>query len=462
MTSALITVVLAASAPATDVFLDTSRARWERLAMQLWEFAETALQETQSATLTAELLEKEGFRVTRNIGGMDTAFVASAGSGHPVVALLAEYDALPALSQHAGVARQKPRVDGAPGHGCAHNLLGGAAVAAAVAANKARLAQKLPGTIQVFGTPAEEIGIGKTFMLMAGAFKDTEAVLAWHPNDKNEVAVEGRLAVTLADVEFFGKTAHAGIAPWLGRSSLDALEVFEHAMALMREHIYPTARIHRVIKDGGKAANIIPDYSKVQVWLRDKSIESVEEMLGRMRKAADGAALATETRAKVTVLTSVRNPVDNSALGSVLQKHLERIGPPRFEERDQLFAKAIQKEVGAMPTGMASEIAPYGPGHGTHASSDLGEVSAMVPLAEVTLATRPLGTAAHHWATTASAAHPVGFQGMHVAAKVLSASVVELLTDPAVVAQAKEEFAKATLGKSYVSPLPQDAKPRVF
>ncbi len=462
MTAAIAALLLAAAAPATDAYLDQTKARWEDVSRQIWELSETSLQETKSAALIIDLLEKEGFKVTRDVGGMPTAFVATAGSGKPVVGILAEYDALPGLSQQAGEAKKDPRTPDAPGHGCGHNLLGTAAVAAGVAANHVRIAQKLPGTIEVFGTPAEEILIGKTFMIMAGAFKDTDAVLSWHPDDKNQISNGTRLALTATEVEFFGKTAHAAASPWLGRSALDALELFEHAMSLMREHVHPTARIHRVIKDGGKVANIIPDYSKIQVWLRDKDIASVEEMIARMRKAADGAALGTETRAKVTVLASVRDPISNPVLGRLMQKELERVGPPRFDEKDQAFARALQKEVGAPEAGLATAIIPFGPNHGSTASSDIGEVSAAVPLAELNVAARPLGTASHHWAQTSCAAHPLGFKGMEVAAKVMGASLVDLLSDAKSVAEAKEEFARATQGKPYRSPLAADAKPQVF
>ena len=455
-------LIFVAAAVATDATLDQSRSRWEQAARQIWEFSETALQEKRSSAFFEDLLEKEGFKVERGVGQLPTAFVATAGSGAPVVAILAEYDALPELSQKAGETHKAPEAKDAPGHGCGHNLLGTAAVAAAVAANRARAEQKLPGTIKVYGSPAEEILIGKTFMLMAGAFKGTDVVLSWHPLDKNVVGTGTRLALVATKVEFAGKTAHAAASPWLGRSALDALEVFEHAMALMREHVLPTARIHRVIKNGGAVANVIPDYSEVQVWLRDSNGASVEEMLGRMRKAADGAALATETRAKVTVLASNRNPFDNAALGRVLQKELERVGAPHWDEQDVTYAKALQKEIGVEPSGLSSEIVPFGPGHGSTASSDIGEVSAAVPLAELMVATRPLGTSAHHWGQTACAAHPVGFKGMHVAAKVLAASLVDLLTDPSAIAAAKAELQKTTKGKPYESPLAADARPAVF
>src|SRR5437868_14368453 len=459
----LIAIVLAAGVAApTDAYLDQSRARWEQFSKQIWGYAETGLHEEKSAKAFEDLLEKEGFTVTKGVAGMPTAFVATAGKGEPVVAILAEYDALPGLSQKPGEAKKDPEKEGAPGHGCGHNLLGTAAVAAAVAANHARIDQKLPGTIQIFGTPAEELLLGKVFMLKAGAFDKTDVVLSWHPESANQVVTRPRLALTATEVEFFGKTAHAAASPWLGRSALDAMELFDLAMALMREHIQPTARIHRVIKDGGKVANVIPDYAKIQTWLRNQTGTQVDDMLSRMRKAADGAALATETRAKVTVLASTRDPLNNQVVGHVMEKEMERVGPPKFDEKDQTYAKALQKEIGVQEAGLAVDVVPFGPNHGGTASSDLAEVSAAVPLAELNIVTRPIGTAAHHWGQTACAAHPLGLKGMMVAAKVLGASMVDLVADPKQVAAAKQEFQKATKGKPYQSPLAQDAKPVVY
>ncbi|GAC1340989.1 MAG: M20 family metallopeptidase [Myxococcales bacterium] len=452
-------VAAAPPGPATDAALDKERGRWESVADRIWDFSELGLAEAKSAALLEDLLQKEGFEVKRDVGGMPTAFVASAGSGSPVIGILAEYDALPGLSQAAGEAKQDPRVKGAPGHGCAHNLLGTAAVAAAVTANRERIAAHRPGTIRVFGTPAEEQLVGKPFMLKAGLFAGTDVVLAWHPEAANQVVTKQRLALTAIDVEFFGKSAHAAAAPWLGRSSLDAVEVFDHAIALMREHVLPTARLHRIIKDGGLAANVIPDYARVQYFVRDQKGSSVEEMLGRVRKAADGAALCTETRSKITLLGSTREPFNNDVLGKLMQKHLERVGPPRWDASQVSFAKSLQKELNVEQVGLASEVVPFGPAHGGTASSDLGEVSAVLPLAELNVATRPIGTAAHHWGQTACAAHPIGRTGMLVAAKVLSASIDELLAQPALVTQAKAEFQKTTQGKPYVSPLAEGAKP---
>lgn len=449
------------AAPETDAALDRDRAKIEAIAQRIWETPETALAEVKSSAALAAALEQAGFQVTRGVAGMPTAFVATAGSGSPVVAVLAEYDALPGLSQAAGAPKKQPLGAG-PGHACGHNLLGTAAVSAAIAANEVRVARKLPGTIQVFGTPAEELLFGKTFMVRDGAFAKTDVVLTWHPDDQNRVVNRTRLAATALDVEFFGKSAHASASPWLGRSALDALALFDHAMALMREHVKPTARIHRVVKDGGAQANIIPDYTRGQYWLRDATGESVNELVERMRKAAEGAATATETKAKLTLLFSVRDPLSNDVLGKVMQKHLDRLGAPPFDAADVQYAKAMQAELGVEPAGLSTKVAPYAPKTGGTASSDIAEVAAIVPLAELGVVTRPLGTAAHHWAQTSAAGHPVGRKGMLTAAKVLGASLVDLLEDPALVKAARDEHSAATQGRTYVSPLAPDAKPRTY
>jgi aminobenzoyl-glutamate utilization protein B len=461
---ALATAPAAPAAPpaGTDAFVDANAGRWEDVSRKIWEYAETALKETRSAELLEEILEKEGFAVTRGVAGMPTAFVASAGSGSPVVAILAEYDALPGLSQKAGEAKKDPALAGAPGHGCGHNLLGTAAVAAAAAANHARIAGKLPGTIRVFGTPAEEQLLGKPFMLRDGVFSGTDVVLAWHPADATYVCTKPYLAITALDVEFFGKTAHAAMNPWLGRSALDAVEIFDHALALMREHVLPTARLHRVVKDGGLAANIIPDYARVQWFVRDESIERVNEMLSRIRKAAEGAGLATETTSKVGLLASTREPLFNGALSKVLQANLVRVGAPAWDAADSSLARSIQKEVGIPEAGLADAVLPWAPGHGSGASSDVGETSGALPLAELAVQTGPTGAPWHHWDVASCAANPIGVKGMLVAAKVLAASMADLLKDPATVAAAKAEFAKSTGGKPYVSPLAKDAVPKVY
>ena len=424
------------AAAASDAWLDSTSPQWSEVSEKIWGFSETALKETKSAALLADVLQKEGFIVTRGVAGMPTAFVASAGSGAPVVGILAEYDALPGLSQVGGQSKKTPLVAGAPGHGCGHNLLGTAA--------------------------AEEQLLGKPFMLRDGVFAGTDAVLAWHPADANYVCTKPYLAIAAVDVEFFGKTAHAAMNPWLGRSALDAVELFDHALALMREHVLPTARLHRVIKNGGLAANIIPDYARVQWFVRDESIARVNEMLSRIRKAAEGAGLATETTSKISLLASTREPLFNDELSKVLQKHLVRVGAPAWDAADLALARGIQKEVGVPETGLADIVLPYAPGHGSGASSDVGETSGALPLAELAVATGAAGQPWHHWAVTSCAGHALGQKGMLVAAKVLASSVTDLLNDARTVAAAKAEFQKSTAGKPYVSPLAPDAVPKVY
>ena len=455
-------LVLSASAEerATDTFLDQTRDRWTTVARKIWDTPETALQEKKSAQALVDVLQKEGFKVTWGVGREPTAFVATAGSGAPTIALLAEYDALPGLSQKPGSTTKGAVVENGAGHGCGHNLLGTASTAAAVAANRERQSRKLPGTIQLFGTPAEEVLFGKTFMIQDGAFKATDVVLTWHPIDQNMVRNRARLAAAAAQVEFFGRSAHAASAPWAGRSALDALVLFDHAMALMREHIKPTARIHRVVKEGGDAANIIPDHTRGEYWVRDATGENVQELLTRMRKAAEGAALATETRAEVKVMFAVREPVPNDTLDGVVQKELERVGAPVWDDTDQAFARSLQKELGIEQVGMATKVTPYTLKSGPTGSSDIAEVSAVAPLTELGVAISPVGVPFHHWGVTSCAAHPVGYKGMLVASKVLAASTIDLLTDPTKIAAARDDFQKATGGKAWVSPLPADAKPQ--
>ena len=444
-------------------WLDATAARWTEVSRKIWDYAETALVEHKSAALLEEVLEKEGFAVTRGVAGMPTAFVATAGSGAPVVAILAEYDALPGLSQKAGEAKKSPAVAGAPGQGCGHNLLGTAAVAAAVAANRERVEKKLPGTIRVYGTPAEEQILGKTFMLRDGVFAGTDVVLAWHPEAENYIYSGGRLAITALDVEFFGKTAHAAANPWLGRSSLDALEVFEHAMSLMREHVLPTARLHRVVKDGGLAANIIPDYAARAV-VRARRERRAHERDGRPaekgggrrrpRDRDDGEGHAPRARrASRSTTRRFRGSSRSSSSASA---------PRSGTRRTRRSRRRSRRRSGSRRRGSRPRSSRTAKGRGASASSDTGEVSAAYPLIELGVQTAPTGAPWHHWDVASCAASPMGVKGMLVAAKVLAASTTDLLRDPAAVSAAKAEFAKATAGKAYVSPLAPDAKPKTY
>ena len=337
--AAVLPLPVGAQPRATDAYLDSTRPQWEGVAKRVWDAAELALHEKKSAKALADVLQKEGFKITWGLGGEETAFVAVAGSGSPTVALLAEYDALPGLSQTAGEATKKPVVENALGHGCGHNLLGTATVAAAIAANRSARAGSSRND-PAFGTPAEEV---LTARRSWSATALSRAPTCWPGTDDGMVANRPRPGVASANVEFFGKSSHASASPWAGRSALDALMLFDHAMALMREHIKPTARIHRIVKEGGAAANIIPDHTLGEYWVRDADGTSVNELLARMKKAAEGAAMATETRAEVKVLFNTREPVPNDALAAVVQKELERVGPPKYDEKTVAFARASRR-----------------------------------------------------------------------------------------------------------------------
>ena len=458
---ALILALAAPAAPAapaggTDATVDATAARWQDVSRQIWEFAETALKETKSSALLADVLEKEGFAVTRGAAGMPTAFVATAGSGTPVVAILAEYDALPGLSQKPGEAKKSALVAGAPGHGCGHNL-GTAAVGGRrrePRADRAEAAGHDPGPRDARrgadpreDVPAQGRRFGERTSSSPGILRPTATSTA------------GRLAITAPTSSSFGKTAHAAANPgWAGAP--DAVEVFEHAMSLMREHVLPTARLHRVVKDGGLAANIIPDYARAVVRARherrprDRDGRPPPEGRGR-RGARDG-----DVREGDGLASDARATLQRDDLASC--RRTSSVGAPKWDAADQALAKAIQKEVGIPETGLSAEVLPYAKGRGVSASSDIGEVSAAYPLIELGVETAPSGAPWHHWDVASCAANPIGVKGMLVAAKVLASSAVDLLTDPAAVAAAKAEFTKATGGKPYVCPFPKDAVPKTY
>jgi aminobenzoyl-glutamate utilization protein B len=274
--------------------IDRHRAELITVADQIWEFAETALKEYRSAALLADFAESQGFSVERGVAEMPTAFVASYGSGRPIIGVLGEYDALPGISQKVQTTKEAFE-EGAAGHGCGHNLFGAASLGAAVAVKELIAAGELEGTVLFYGTPAEEAVGGKVYMVRAGLFQDVDAVLAWHPGDEVAADTEGSQAIIDVIVEFKGRTAHAAYDPWNGRSAADGVEVFTYALNLMREHVRPTVRMHYVVEHGGDVPNVVPDYARLWVWFRDSTHQGVEELLERARAIAEGAALATGT-----------------------------------------------------------------------------------------------------------------------------------------------------------------------
>jgi aminobenzoyl-glutamate utilization protein B len=438
--------------------VDAHRADLVSLADQVWGFAETALRETRSAALLADHAEKQGFRVERGVAGMPTAFVASYGEGRPVIAVLGEYDALPGLSQKA-VADRVELTEGAPGHGCGHNLFGAASLGAAIAVKELIAAGKLSGTVRFYGTPAEEAIGGKVYMTRGGLFRDVDVALAWHPADRTEADMQGGQALVDLVVEFEGRTSHAAFDPWNGRSALDALELFTHGVNMMREHVKPTVRMHYVIQEGGNAPNIVPDRAKLWIWARDFERKGVEEVLARLRPMAEGAALMAGVTAKVSVQAGDYEMLVNEAGARLLDANLRWLGPIAYTPEEEAFAKALQKAAGVEPVGMETAIGALEGQEKEGGSTDVGDVSWNVPTLHVSVTTAPRRVPWHAWPVVASGGMSIGHKGMVQAAKTLAATMVDLFDDPAARAAVREEFEKKTRGFVYQPFIPDGPPP---
>ena len=432
--------------------VDKHSAELISLADQVWAFAETALREHKSSALLANYAQKQGFRVQRGVAGMPTAFLATYGEGRPIIGIMGEYDALPGLSQQA-TPEKKPLVPGAPGHGCGHNLFGAASLGAALAIKEQIKAGKLQGTVRFYGTPAEEDIGGKTYMARDGVFDDLDAMLAWHPDEDTHADNRtGQAMVDLA-VEFYGKAAHAAADPWNGRSAVDALELFTHGINLMREHIHPSSRMHYTIVKGGDVPNVVPEYGKVWLWLRDAKRAEVESLLERVRKLAAGAATMTETTSTVRVQAGSWEVLQNAAGAHLVQSNLEWLGPPIFTEEEQAFARAIQRATNVPEAGMDTQIEPFENREEEGGSTDVGDVSWIVPTLNLVVATAPKQAPWHAWPVVATGGMSIGHKGLVLASKTLAATMVDLYEKPATLAGIRDEFAKAkgnVVFKAYV------------
>jgi aminobenzoyl-glutamate utilization protein B len=441
--------------------VDETRETIGRIATTLWDYSETALLEHRSAAYLIEILEAAGFRVTSGVADMPTAFVAEFGRGEPVIGILAEYDALPGVG-NAVVPRRQPRADGvASGHGCGHNLFAAASVGGAIALSRVLGRENLPGTIRVFGTPAEETLVGKVYMAKAGVFDNLDAVIDWHPGTATGVRNQPGRAMNSFEVEFFGQAAHSSADPWNGRSALDAVELMNHGVNLMREHVRPTARIHYVIPSGGEAPNVVPEYARVWYYVREVNREEVRKYYEWILKIAEAAAMATETTHKVALITGVHEYLLNRPIQEAMQKNLELVGPVEFTEEEQEFARSLQERLGVERKGYDAEIRPLSdslePVEG--GSTDVAEVSYLAPTAGFRVTTAAAGVPWHSWATTACHGSSAGKRAAFVAAKVIAATGVDLLADGDLMARARQSFRDATEGRPYVSPVPADQAP---
>ncbi|MBN1569440.1 MAG: amidohydrolase [Acidobacteria bacterium] len=428
----------------------------------VWAFAETALREHRSARVLADYAEKQGFRVDRGVAGMPTAFIATYGQGRPLIGIIGEYDALPGLSQKA-IPIKEPLVMGAAGHGCGHNLFGAASLGAALALKEQIEAGRIQGTIRFYGTPAEEDIGGKIYMARDGLFDDLDVMIAWHPGDKTQADTNSSQAMMDVVVEFQGKAAHAANDPWNGRSAVDGVEAFLHGINLMREHIKPGSHLHYTIAAGGDVPNVVPEYGKVWLWIRDWECSEVELLLARVRKAAEGAAMMTGTTSKLTIQSGIWERLTNDAGAKLLDANLHRLEPVAFTEEEEAFAKTIQRAVGVPDIGMDKEIQPLHGQEKRGGSTDVGDVSWIAPTLHVTIATVPRDAPWHAWPVVAASGMSIGHKGLIRAAKTLAATMVDLCEQQAHLKAVRKEFETKrgdVVYKAYIPagppPLPKD------
>ncbi len=412
-------------------WIDSQKDELTSISDQIWAFEEIAFRETRSSEVLADYAEQQGFKVTRGVAGIPTAFVAEYGSGKPVIGILGEFDALPGLSQQA-VPDKTPRNEGAPGHGCGHNLFGTASLAAASAVKDLIAQGKLKGTVRFYGTPAEEKFFGKLWMIREGLFDDLDFCMDWHPGDETKAAVQSSLALVDFMVEFYGQAAHGASDPWNGRSAGDALELYTTGINYYREHVKPTVRMHYHIMDAGKVVNVVPDYARIWVRVRDTDREGVMPVYERVKAMAEGAAILANVDYEANLISGVHEVVVNRTGGSALQKNLEYLGAIEYTPEESAFARKIQENTGKEQIGLDASIRPMeetkeNPGGG---STDAGDVSQVVPTIRLSVTTAPKDTPWHSWAVVACGGMSIGHKGMVYAAKALAMTMADLYTDP--------------------------------
>ncbi len=438
---------LAAPAPATAqsghdavvAHVEANAADYAAVAQQIWDLAEVGYQETESSALLQEQLARAGFEIEDGVAGMPTAFVASWGEGSPVIGVLAEFDALPGITQSRSP-YPDPVFSMRAGHACGHHLFGAGSVAAALAVKDWLASSGTPGTIRLYGTPAEEGGAGKVYMVRGGLFGDVDAVLHWHPSSANDASPSTSLANKSAKFRFRGVSAHAAGAPDQGRSALDGVEAMNHMVNLMREHVPQETRIHYVITAGGSAPNVVPDFAEVYYYVRNPDVEVARAIFERVVLAAEGAARGTETSMEYEVIHGLYAMLANEALQRRAQANLERVGGVVYDEEERAFAERIQTTLNNRPPiESAAAVQPYAPRQGG-GSTDVADVSWVVPTVGIGTATWVPGTPAHSWQAIAAGGTSIGNKGMIVAAKTLAMTAVDLFTDPALLEAARAEY----------------------
>lgn len=439
--------------------LDTKKELYGSIAQQIWGFAEMGYQEEKSAALLQETLGKEGFKITKGVAGIPTAFIAEYGEGLPVIAVLGEYDALPGLSQEA-IAEKKSAGKNA-GHACGHHLFGTASTAAAIEVKNWLKTNHKKGTIRFYGCPAEEGGSGKVYLVREGLFKDVDVALHWHPGDANDANPGSALANKSAKFRFYGIASHAGMAPEKGRSALDGVEAMDMMVNMMREHIPSDARIHYVITNGGKAPNVVPDFAEVYYYVRHSNRKTVLEIFDRITKAAEGAALGTGTKMEYELIGGTHELLPNTTLQKMMYANLIKVGGVTYTQEEKEFGNQIIKSLGIENGSLekAAEVQPYKTIDPSFGSTDVGDVSFTVPTAGMGSATWVPGTPAHSWQAVAAGGTDIGNKGMMVAAKTIALTAIDLFLNPTQILKAKAELEEKR-GKDFkYIPLLGDRKP---
>lgn len=439
--------------------LNKKEAFYGTIAQDIWGYAEMGYQEEKSSALLQKTLDDAGFSIEKGVAGIPTAFVAEYGSGSPVIAILGEFDALPGLSQQA--VPEKKSANAAAGHACGHHLFGTASTAAAISVKDWIIKNKVKGTIRFYGCPAEEGGSGKVYMTREGLFNDVDAVLHWHPGANNEASAGAALANKSAKFRFYGVSAHAAGSPEKGRSALDGVEAMNMMVNMMREHVPEQSRIHYVITSGGKAPNVVPDYAEVYYYARHNSRKVVIDIFDRMVKAAEGAALGTGTTMDYEMIGGTHELLPNLTLQKIMHEKLSIVGGLEYTSEEKVFADKISQSLGYGETDLAiaKNVQPYRTEAKAYGSTDVGDVSFVVPTVGMSAATWVPGTPAHSWQAVAAGGTSIGNKGMMVAAKTLTLTAASLFENPKIIAKAKTELMERRGSDFIYTPLLGDRPP---
>ncbi len=440
--------------------VENHQAELIKISDSIWGLAETAFEEDISSKVLADYAEQNGFTVERGVAGMPTAFVATYGSGKPVISVLGEFDALPGISQKA-IPTKEPLNEGAAGHGCGHNLFGAGSLGAAIAVKELIANGKLKGTVKFMGTPSEEKFFGKIWMVRDGLWDGVDVNISWHPSAEIKADVQSSLALVDFKVEFFGQAAHASGDPWNGRSASDALELYTAGINYYREHVKPTVRMHYHIQDGGQVVNVVPDYSRLWVRVRDTKRSGMLPVYERVQKMAEGAAILANVDYKISLISGIYEVLVNRTGGEIMQKNLELLGPISYTEEEEAFGKKIQEVTGKDQVGMDSYIKPLEatkehPGGG---STDVGDVSWNVANINLGVTTAPKDTPWHSWAVVASGGMSIGHKGMLYASKAMGMTMVDLFQNPKMVEKVKAEYQKRKGNEVYKAIAPEGPPP---